>query len=165
MSNSLTVRLTDSRSSARSAPISYTPPVNPPPPSTSADLDLVRRRRASDPREAAPGRSAAAASSLTTLPIPGRIVRRAGAAAAGQGCPAEMAPGTPSPTPLDPRRARAARPQINRYFHPPRRLYPPMRVFLATLGAVCALLAGTAAVAGAQPPSPAQRALTKALNK
>ncbi len=40
-----------------------------------------------------------------------------------------------------------------------------MRVFLATLGAICALLAGTAAVAGAQPPSPAQRALTKALNK
>ena len=39
-----------------------------------------------------------------------------------------------------------------------------MRVFLATLGAALALLAGTAAVAGAQqPPSPAQTALTKAL--
>jgi serine-type D-Ala-D-Ala carboxypeptidase/endopeptidase (penicillin-binding protein 4) len=38
-----------------------------------------------------------------------------------------------------------------------------MRVFLATLGAICALLAGTAAVAGAQPPSSAQRALAKAL--
>src|SRR5919109_1333851 len=41
MSKSLTVRLTLRRSSARSAPISYTPPVNPPPPSTSA----VRERR------------------------------------------------------------------------------------------------------------------------
>src|SRR6266571_1337027 len=36
MSKSLTVRLTVRRSSARSAPISYTPPVNPPPPRTSA---------------------------------------------------------------------------------------------------------------------------------
>src|SRR5919108_2980335 len=41
MSKSLTVRLTLRRSSARSAPISYTPPVKPPPPSTSA----VRERR------------------------------------------------------------------------------------------------------------------------
>src|SRR3954469_19799202 len=40
-SNWFTVRLTASRSSARRAPISYTPPVNPPPPSTSA----VRERR------------------------------------------------------------------------------------------------------------------------
>jgi serine-type D-Ala-D-Ala carboxypeptidase/endopeptidase (penicillin-binding protein 4) len=40
-----------------------------------------------------------------------------------------------------------------------------MRVFLATLGATCALLAGTAAVAGAQPPLPAQSALTKALQQ
>jgi D-alanyl-D-alanine carboxypeptidase/D-alanyl-D-alanine-endopeptidase (penicillin-binding protein 4) len=40
-----------------------------------------------------------------------------------------------------------------------------MRVFLATLGAVSVLLAGTAAVAGAQPPSSAQRALTKALQQ
>ena len=39
-----------------------------------------------------------------------------------------------------------------------------MRVFLATLGAICALLAGTAAVAGAQPPSP-QLALAKALQQ
>src|SRR5215212_5337014 len=41
MSKSLTVRLTLRRSSARRAPISYTPPVKPPPPSTSA----VRERR------------------------------------------------------------------------------------------------------------------------
>ena len=34
-----------------------------------------------------------------------------------------------------------------------------MRVFLATLGAMCALLAGTAAAAGAQPVTPAQRTL------
>ena len=38
-----------------------------------------------------------------------------------------------------------------------------MRVFLATLGATFALLAGAAAVAGAQPPSPAQTALTQAI--
>ena len=38
-----------------------------------------------------------------------------------------------------------------------------MRVFLATLGAICALLAGTAAMAGAQPTPTAQRALSKAL--
>jgi D-alanyl-D-alanine carboxypeptidase/D-alanyl-D-alanine-endopeptidase (penicillin-binding protein 4) len=40
-----------------------------------------------------------------------------------------------------------------------------MRVFLATLGAISVLLAGTAAGAGAQPPSPAQRALTQALQQ
>ena len=40
-----------------------------------------------------------------------------------------------------------------------------MRVFLATLGATLALLAGTAAVAGAQPPSSAQTALTNALQQ
>ena len=40
-----------------------------------------------------------------------------------------------------------------------------MRVFLATLGATLALLAGTAAVAGAQPTSPAQTALTTALEQ
>src|ERR1700733_10900557 len=69
----LTVLFTASRSSARSAPISYTPPVKPPPPNTRAVLDRVRRR---DPavREPAPGRSVAAVSSLTTLPIPTRIV-------------------------------------------------------------------------------------------
>jgi serine-type D-Ala-D-Ala carboxypeptidase/endopeptidase (penicillin-binding protein 4) len=38
-----------------------------------------------------------------------------------------------------------------------------MRVFLATLGAISALLAGTAASAGAQPTTPAQRSLQKAL--
>jgi hypothetical protein len=50
MSNWLTVRLTLSRSSARSAPISYTAPVNPPPPSTSAVLEsFARRREPADP--------------------------------------------------------------------------------------------------------------------
>src|SRR5215208_4152624 len=45
MSKSLTVRFTASRSSARSAPISYTPPVKPPPPSTSAVRERRGRRR------------------------------------------------------------------------------------------------------------------------
>jgi D-alanyl-D-alanine carboxypeptidase/D-alanyl-D-alanine-endopeptidase (penicillin-binding protein 4) len=40
-----------------------------------------------------------------------------------------------------------------------------MRVFLATLGTISVLLAGTAAVAGAQPPSAAERALTQALQQ
>jgi serine-type D-Ala-D-Ala carboxypeptidase/endopeptidase (penicillin-binding protein 4) len=40
-----------------------------------------------------------------------------------------------------------------------------MRVLLATLGAICALLAGTAAVAGAQSAPSAQRTLSKALQK
>ena len=40
-----------------------------------------------------------------------------------------------------------------------------MRVLLATLGATWALFAGTAAVAGAQPPSPAQSTLIKALQR
>jgi len=40
-----------------------------------------------------------------------------------------------------------------------------MRVFLATLGATFVVLAGTAVGAGAQPPSPAQTALTKALQQ
>jgi len=40
-----------------------------------------------------------------------------------------------------------------------------MRVFLATLGAMCALLAGTAATAGAQPTTPAQRTLQRALKQ
>ena len=40
-----------------------------------------------------------------------------------------------------------------------------MRVFLATLGAICALLAGTAAVAGAQPTTAAQSTLQRALRK
>jgi serine-type D-Ala-D-Ala carboxypeptidase/endopeptidase (penicillin-binding protein 4) len=38
-----------------------------------------------------------------------------------------------------------------------------MRVCLATLGAICALFAGTAAVAGAQAPTPAQGTLQRAL--
>src|SRR6202167_557017 len=87
MSKSVTVLLTASRSSARSAPISYTPPVKPPPPSTSAVL-LGRRRPAPAPRrpvtglETAPERPRARApaedrrsltvvgASLTPLPIP-----------------------------------------------------------------------------------------------
>ena len=40
-----------------------------------------------------------------------------------------------------------------------------MRVFLATLGASIALLAGTASVAGAQPAPPAQRGLQRALSQ
>jgi D-alanyl-D-alanine carboxypeptidase/D-alanyl-D-alanine-endopeptidase (penicillin-binding protein 4) len=73
---------------------------------------------------------------LTTLPILRGIVRRASGANA-----------EPS----------------DRYFDWRRRLYRQMRVFVATLGAIFALLAGTAAVAGAQPPSSAQRALDAAL--
>src|SRR3954470_12716354 len=44
MSKSLTVRLTARRSKARRAPISYTPPVNPPPPRTKAVLSPRPRR-------------------------------------------------------------------------------------------------------------------------
>ncbi len=40
-----------------------------------------------------------------------------------------------------------------------------MRVFLATLGAMCALFAGTAAAAAAQPAPPAQRTLQRALQQ
>lgn len=40
-----------------------------------------------------------------------------------------------------------------------------MRVFLATLGALCALLAGTAAEAVAQPTPPAEKALTSSLRQ
>src|SRR3954452_12158528 len=43
-SNWLTVLLTASRSSARRAPISYTPPVKPPPPRTRAVRERLRRR-------------------------------------------------------------------------------------------------------------------------
>ena len=80
MSNWLTVLFVAIRSSARSAPISYTPPVKPPPPSTSAVLSLRRRRRvgrapavprfflAAAPRRAAT-RALAVGSSLTTLPM------------------------------------------------------------------------------------------------
>src|SRR6476661_9838227 len=69
MSNSLTVRLTVSRSSARRAPISYTPPVNPPPPSTSAVLDRGGRRGAVLPLAAV--RLRRPSSRSTTLPIRG----------------------------------------------------------------------------------------------
>jgi hypothetical protein len=58
-SNWLTLLSTANRSSARSAPTSYTAPVMPPPPSTSAVLD--RRRR--------PRRVRAVPSRFTTLPI------------------------------------------------------------------------------------------------
>src|SRR4051812_28360582 len=54
------VRFTDSRSSARRAPISYTAPVKPPPPSTSAVFERARRRRLP-----------ADVSSLTTFPMRG----------------------------------------------------------------------------------------------
>ena len=60
-SNWLTVRSTARRSSARSAPISYTPPVNPPPPSTSAVFERFRPRRRRGER--------VPISSSTTLPI------------------------------------------------------------------------------------------------
>ena len=72
MSNSLTVRLTASRSSARRAPISYTPPVTPPPPSTSAVRERRRRRRVvllAEPEAFFP----AGFSSLTTVPIRFRV--------------------------------------------------------------------------------------------
>src|SRR3954452_6993911 len=46
MSNWVTDLFEDSRSSARRAPIWYTPPVNPPPPSTSAVREERRFRRA-----------------------------------------------------------------------------------------------------------------------
>src|SRR4051812_50209503 len=62
MSNWLPLLLTESRSSARSAPISYTPPVKPPPPSTSAVRDWRPRAERRRP-------PAAPFSSLTTLPI------------------------------------------------------------------------------------------------
>src|SRR3954454_11075391 len=70
------VRLTLRRSSARSAPISYTPPVKPPPPSTSAVFDrFLRRFAVFRDRSRAPG------SSLTTFPMrleryPRRPMRR-----------------------------------------------------------------------------------------
>ena len=56
MSKSVTERLTDSRSSARSAPISYTAPVKPPPPSTSAVLEGLPRalRPPGDPATMSP---------------------------------------------------------------------------------------------------------------
>src|ERR1700733_14951744 len=135
-SNWFTVRFTESRSSARSAPISYTPPGQPPPPSTSAVFERGWRRRAPDPREVVPVRSAAAASRLTTLPILRTIVRRVGT---GSG------PG-----------AMAHQSGPHRYFDRGPWLYPPMRVFLATLGAITVLLAGTAAAAGAQVNTAAQ---------
>src|SRR4051794_22824978 len=69
MSNWLTERLTDSRSSARSAPISYTAPVKPPPPSTSAVFDCRGRPLGLRPAVAPAARSRVPLSSLTTLPI------------------------------------------------------------------------------------------------
>src|SRR6266566_279754 len=81
-SNWLIVLLIASRSSARSAPISYTPPVKPPPPSTSAVLSgRGLRRRSTDPGRPTPRAAnaralrwaaawpAAVGSSLTTLPM------------------------------------------------------------------------------------------------
>src|SRR3954451_1365240 len=66
-SNWFTVRFTASRSSARRAPISYTPPVTPPPPRTSAVRDRRGRRRGGF----GPGdRSRLGFSSLTTVPMP-----------------------------------------------------------------------------------------------
>src|SRR5437588_7686710 len=121
-SNSFTVRLTDSRSSARSAPISYTPPVNPPPPSTSAVFDRAGRRRDLEVRAAAPGRSAPAVSSLTTLPILRAIVRRADPATRP---PTQLL--ARGPVPKNPRRC-SDRPDHRRYFDRRRWLYAPMRV-------------------------------------
>src|SRR3954469_22049435 len=70
------VRLTLRRSSARRAPISYTPPVNPPPPSTRAVFDrFLRRLGVFRDLSRPPG------SSLTTFPMwteryPRRPMRR-----------------------------------------------------------------------------------------
>src|SRR5271170_8030644 len=72
-----TVLFTASRSSARSAPISYTPPVNPPPPRTSAVLWRRARALAAERGRTGPptsrgrgrARSFPPGSSLTTLPI------------------------------------------------------------------------------------------------
>src|SRR3989442_8633021 len=71
MSKSLTVRLTLRRSSARTAPISYTPPVKPPPPSTNAVRERRSRRRCCFlPEERfGPGGPLGVASSSTTSPI------------------------------------------------------------------------------------------------
>src|SRR5271165_5023692 len=91
MSKLLTVLFTASKSSARRAPISYTPPVKPPPPSTSAVLSRRGRRRRSieagrpTPLAAMPLERALPAdaaffrlgSSLTTLPIPNILGPRA----------------------------------------------------------------------------------------
>src|SRR5918996_451312 len=76
MSNWLTVRLTASRSSARSAPISYTPPVKPPPPRTRAVRERRVRRRRGFPR--VPEAFFAGFWSLTTSPIHLRVSRMPG---------------------------------------------------------------------------------------
>src|SRR5215813_8292352 len=69
MSKSLTVRLTASRSNARSAPISYTPPVNPPPPRTRAVLSARPRR----PLPLEPRGLPSGPSSWTTFPMGGGL--------------------------------------------------------------------------------------------
>src|SRR3954469_11724616 len=66
-SNWFTVRFVASRSSARRAPISYTPPVTPPPPRTRAVRERRGRRRGVLP---AVGFFRAGFSSLTTVPMP-----------------------------------------------------------------------------------------------
>src|SRR3954468_20815445 len=64
-SNSFSVRFVASRSRARSAPISYTPPVTPPPPRTRAVRERRLRRRGG---LFTVERSRRGFSSLTTLP-------------------------------------------------------------------------------------------------
>src|SRR4051812_49210947 len=66
-SNWFTVRFVASRSRARRAPISYTPPVTPPPPSTRAVRERRGRRRGVLPPL---GFCLAGFSSLTTVPMP-----------------------------------------------------------------------------------------------
>ncbi len=90
MSNSFTVRLTARRSSARSAPISYTPPVTPPPPSTSAVRDWLARRRGTLLPAAV---RRAGFSSLTTLPMCTAIIPER---AAGQPLPSRPVSGRPA---------------------------------------------------------------------
>src|SRR3954452_12328592 len=83
-SNWLTVRLTESRSSARSAPISYTAPVKPPPPRTSAVLERRRRRRGTFPL----GAPLPFGESGTTLSINPSLFRNSGGARVSTSCDA-----------------------------------------------------------------------------
>src|SRR5579871_2113311 len=135
-SNSFTVRFTDRRSRARRAPISYTPPVKPPPPRTRADFERWRRRRCDPSRGPEAERSPPAGSSLTTLPMLARIVGR---------------------------RARTAGfPPPYRIFRPGRGLRAAMRArLLALLGALSLVLAAPT-IASARGLSP-QQALAHAL--